>query len=283
MNAPDRKAAQDRKVKDPIGDERVVAVLDRAAWGVNPLLDLASSDPLGIKARTFVLHAQDGSAAGSAGAPRTVLERALDGVAWLLDAAEVPGTAAWVRASDEHRARWWLTRLGLLNTVAVAFPGVLGPLAKRLPLQDLLGFANQTLVLVAVARELGVSDRSAQVDMLAAVLCKRSTDARMLLESRADAGLPVRSAQAWRPLAMLGGMWRTAMTLRAIPDELQKRPQPARPYQALGHVPLLGAVADYLGERGALIDAAVQGRRWIDGHTVRTAVEYTGALGPTTV
>ncbi|MFC9786278.1 hypothetical protein [Rhodococcus sp. NPDC127528] len=278
MNAPDRKAAKDRNAGDPIGDERVVAVLDRAAWGVNPLLELASSDPLGIKARTFVLHAAE-----TDGPSRNVLDRALDGVAWLLDVAEVPGTAAWVRASDERRARWWLTRLGLLNTIVVAFPGVLGPLAKRLPLQDLLGFANQTMVLVAVARELGVTDRAAQVDMLAAVLCKRSTDARTLLAQEGDAELPGRSAETWRPLAMLSGMWRTAKTLRAIPDELHKRPQPSRPYQALGHVPFLGAIADFLGERGALFDAAVQGRRWIDGHTVRTAVEYGGALGTTTV
>ncbi|TQF73843.1 hypothetical protein FK531_03940 [Rhodococcus spelaei] len=273
MNAQDRKAAKDRNAGDLIGDGRVVAVLERAAWGVNPLLDLASSDPLGIKARTFLPNAED----------RSLVEKSLDGAAWLLDLAEVPGTAAWVRASDERRARWWLTRLGLLNTIVVAFPGVLGPLAKRLPLQDLLGFANQTLVLVAVARELGVTDRSAQVDMLAAVLCKRSTDARTLL-AQERAGEPSdESAAGWRPLAMLGGLWRTARTLRAIPDELHKRPQPSRPYQVLGHVPFLGAVADYLGERGALFDAAVQGRRWIDGHTVRTAVEHTGALGATTV
>ncbi|MGW0041288.1 hypothetical protein [Rhodococcus sp. NPDC003348] len=256
---------------DPIGDARVVAVLDRAAWGVNPVLDLASADPFGIKARTFVPPAPGGGP----------VDRVLDGVAWLLDFAEVPGTASWERAGDERRARWWLTRLGLLNTVVVAFPGVLGPVAKKLPLQDLLGFANQTLVLIAVARELGVTDRTAQVDLLASVLCNREIDARTLL-SREEQDRPEES-RGWRPLAALGGMWSTARVLRAIPDELHKRPQPSRPWRALGNLPLVGAIADYLGERGALFDAAVQGKRWVDGHTVRTAVAGSGARGTTTV
>lgn len=263
--------------KDPIGDARVVAVLDRAAWGVNPVLDLASADPFGIKARTFLPSAEDSGR----------IDRVLDSVAWLLDFAEVPGTAAWERASDERRARWWLTRFGLLNTIVVAFPGVLGPVAKRLPLQDLLGFANQTLVLIAVARELGVTDRAAQVDLLAAVLCRREVDARTLLAApdsdSAAAGDRPAPATGWRPLAALGGMWATARVLRAIPDELARRPQPSRPWRALGHLPLVGAVADYLGERGALFDAAVQGKRWVDGHTVRTAVAGSGARGTTTV
>lgn len=256
--------------KDPIGDGRVVAVLDRAAWGVNPVLDLASADPFGIKARTFLPPAADS----------TLVDRVLDAVAWLLDVAEVPGTAAWARAGDERRARWWVTRLGLLNTIVVAFPGVLGPVAKRLPLQDLLGFANQTLVLIAVARELGVTDRGAQVDLLASVLCRREIDARTLLavdhsEQSSPAG--------WRPLAALGGLWATARVLRAIPDELHKRPQPGQPWRTLGRLPLVGALADYLGERDALVAAAVQGKRWIDGHTVRTAVADAGQRGTTTV
>ncbi|MFD4291908.1 hypothetical protein ACFWPA_04380 [Rhodococcus sp. NPDC058505] len=257
--------------RDPIGDARVVAVLDRAAWGVNPVLDLASADPFGIKARTFVPPTQG---AGP-------LDRVLDGAAWLLDVAELPGTAAWEQASDERRARWWLTRLGLLNTIVVAFPGVLGPVAKRLPLQDLLGFANQTLVLIAVARELGVTDRTAQVELLASVLCRREIDARTLLT--ADQRERDEEPRGWRPLAALGGMWQTARVLRAIPGELQRRPQPSRPWRALGHLPLVGAIADYLGERGALFDAAVQGKRWVDGHTVRTAVAGSGARGATTV
>ncbi|MFD1811512.1 hypothetical protein [Rhodococcus gannanensis] len=256
---------------DPIGDERVVAVLDRAAWGVNPVLDLAAADPFGIKARTFLPPVEGG----------TATDRVLDAVAWLLDFAEVPGTAAWERAGDERRARWWLTRFGTLNTIAVALPGVFGPLARRLPMQEALGFANQTLVLVAVARELGVTDRTAQVEMLASVLCGRKIDARTLLSGGESDGDT--ASTGWHPFAGLGGLWATARALRAIPDELHRRPQPARAWQVLGHLPVVGAVASYLGERGALFDAAVQGKRWIDEHTVRTAVAGKGERGITTV
>lgn len=224
---------------DAIGDDRVIAVLDRAAWGVNPVLDLASADPFGIKARTFVPPVHGGSAR----------DRVLDTLAWVLDFAEVPGTAAWERAGDERRARWWLTRFGTLNTIVVAFPGVLGPVAKRLPLQDLLGFANQTLVLIAVARELGVTDRTAQVELLASVLCAREIDARTALTGDEH---ETRAPRGWRPLAALGGLWSTARVLRAIPGELDKRPQPTAVWRLLGHVPLVGAVADYLGERGTM-------------------------------
>ncbi|SEL18111.1 MULTISPECIES: hypothetical protein [Rhodococcus] len=257
--------------KDPIGDGRVVAVLDRAAWGINPVLDLMSTDPLRIKARTFTPTAEQ----------RSLLEKALDAAAWLLDVAEVPGTAAWERASDERRARWWVTRLGALNTIAVAFPGVFGPLARRLPIQDLLAFANQTLVLVAVARELGVTDRSAQVDLLASVLCRRQTDARTLL-AHPDA-TPPEAGSSWRPFALLGAMWTTSRMLRAIPGELGKRPKPGQPYRTIGKLPLVGAVADYFGERGALARAAAQGQRWIDGHTVRTAAGRSGVQGLSSV
>ncbi|AQA22200.1 hypothetical protein BTZ20_4401 [Rhodococcus sp. MTM3W5.2] len=257
--------------KDRIGDGRVVAVLDRAAWGINPVLDLMSTDPLRIKARTFTPTAEQ----------RSIAEKVLDAAAWLLDVAEVPGTAAWERASDERRARWWVTRLGALNTIAVAFPGVFGPLVRRLPIQDLLAFANQTLVLVAVARELGVTDRSAQVDLLASVLCRRQTDARTLL-AHPDA-TPPEAGSSWRPFALLGAMWTTSRMLRAIPDELGKRPRPGQPYRTLGKLPLVGAVADYFGERGALARAAAQGQRWIDGHTVRTAAGRSGVQGLSSV
>jgi hypothetical protein len=42
--------------------------------------------------------------------------------------------------------------VGALDTVLVAFPGVFGVVADRLPIQDVLGFTNQAIVLCAVAR-----------------------------------------------------------------------------------------------------------------------------------
>lgn len=156
---------------DVLGDRKVVEVLDRAVWGINPVLDLAYSDPLGIKRRTFEPTDPERNAAAMV----------LDAAAWVLDVVKFPGTAAWSVMTDEQRSKWWTTRLGALNTVAVAFPGIFGVLLNRLPIQDLLAFANQAVVLVAVAREHGVTERDQQVDLLASVLCRRETKSRELL------------------------------------------------------------------------------------------------------
>ncbi|PQP17511.1 hypothetical protein [Rhodococcus opacus] len=238
---------------DRLGDDTVVGILDRAARGINPVLDLALTDPFGIKSRTFTPTAEDRGAA----------EALLDGIAWVLDTVQFPGTASWEKASDDERARWWVTRIGALNTIAVAFPGMFGVLLNRLPIQDVLGFANQAVVLVAVAREYGVTNRSDQVDLLASVLCRRETDAVLADTTRSDS---TDGASVWRPFGLIGALWRTARTVRALSDELDKRPGPGSTYSLLGNIPVVGVVAGYLGERGALVRAAKQGEQWIASH-----------------
>ncbi|ABG97722.1 conserved hypothetical protein [Rhodococcus jostii RHA1] len=237
---------------DRLGDDTVVGILDRAARGINPVLDLALTDPFGIKRRTFTLTAEDRGAA----------EALLDGIAWVLDTVQFPGTASWEKASDDERARWWVTRIGALNTIAVAFPGMFGVLLNRLPIQDVLGFANQAVVLVAVAREYGMTNRSDQVDLLASVLCRRDTDASAVLAdtTRSDSA---DGESVWRPFGLIGALWRTGRTVRALSDELDKRPAPGSTYSLLGNIPVVGVVAGYLGERGALVRAAKQGEQWI--------------------
>lgn len=244
---------------DRLGDDRVVVILDRAARGINPVLDLAYTDPFGIKSRTFAPTAEERNAA----------EALLDGIAWLLDTIHFPGTASWEEATDDQRARWWVTRIGALNTIAVAFPGMFGVLLNRLPIQDLLGFANQTMVLVAVAREHGVTGRTEQVELLASVLCGRETDAGPVLAGGGAHREAGSRDSTWRPFALIGGLWRTARTVRALTDELDKRPQAGRTLSLLGNIPVVGVVAAYVGERGALLRAAKQGSEWI---AFRTAV-----------
>ena len=144
-----------------ITDAAVETTLGRAVRIINPLLDvLWGTDPLGLKRRRS--DTDDGP-----------LDKVADGFAWALNAADVPGTSAWDDMDADARIHWWVWRVGALNTVAVAFPGVLGAVGRRLPIQDLLGFVSQAIVLCAVARELGVSDYRPQVRMLAAVLCGR--------------------------------------------------------------------------------------------------------------
>ena len=149
--------------KAAITDADVATALSRAVQIIDPMLDvLWGTDPLGLKERTR--HAGDADGA---------LDKAQAAVAWVLNAVDVPGTRAWDEKDLDARINWWVWRVGALDTIAVAFPGVLGAVGDRLPIQDLFGFTSQAVVLCAVAREHGISDHGQQVRLLAAVLCHR--------------------------------------------------------------------------------------------------------------
>ena len=223
-----------------ISDDAVEEVLHRTVRVLNTVLDvLAGTDPLRLKQRA----PRDLSEGGP-------LDWLADRAAWALNAADLPGTTSWEDMDTDARIRWWVWRIGALNTVAVAYPGVLGAAGRLLPVQDLLGFVNQVLVLCAVARELGVTDARVQARMLAEVLCERPTSAD-------DADAANTSDGAFTSVRRLPGL------VEAIGDELGKRPQPRAPFRYLGMLPAVGAVASYFGECGALGRAAKQGRRWI--------------------
>ena len=233
-----------------ITDDDVAAVLLRVTQVVDPLLDLyAEADPLGLRERTHHLW---GPADGA-------LSKVEDAVAWTLNTAKVPGTLAWDDMPMDDRIDWWVHRVGALTTVIVAFPGVLGAVADRLPIQDLFGYANQAIVLCAVAREHGISDHRQRVRLLAAVLSGRN----LVPDSSVDAVPSDASALPRTPAGVAQGLWRLAGLMRAVSDELAKRPQPKGFYRVLGMLPGVGAVADYLGEYGALVRAAKAGKGWI--------------------
>ena len=207
--------------KVELSDNDVADALGRAAALSGLILDvLAEFDPLGVRQH--------------------------------LEFLEVPGTEAWEAKSRSERVSWWIWRVGLLDTVAVAWPGALGALASRLPIQDLLGFAGQTLILCAVAREYELTDRKDQVRMLASVLCGREIP---------DPPLPD-TDEPW-PDNLVQKLWHLAGILNSVGDELGKRPHPRQIFRYIGMLPVVGAVAAYLGEYGALHRAAKAGENWI--------------------
>lgn len=247
-----------------IDDAEVACALSRAVRIINPVVDLLSrADPFGLKGRSHHLGDADGS-----------VDKALDALAWVLNTADVPGTQAWKDMTLDDRVNWWVRRVGAVDTVLVAFPGVFGVIADRLPIQDALGFANQAIVLCAVARECGVDDYGQQVRLLAAVMCGRELPVDKAAAAAAAAAdvepapQPDSSPMDGTPLAFLKPLWRVAGQLRAIGDELVKRPRPRRLFRYLGMLPAVGAVADYFGEYGALVRAAKAGRKWIERQPV---------------
>jgi hypothetical protein len=234
-----------------LDDAEVASALERSVGLINPVLDaLAGIDLLGLKKRTHRLGASDDA-----------VDKALDVLAWVLNTADVPGTKSWAEMDLDARVDWWVRRVGALDTLLVAFPGVFGVIADRLPIQDLLGFSNQSIVLCAVAREHGMEDRDLQVRLLASVMCDRDLAA---MEAEADTGEPDESRPA--DTNLVSRLWHFVGVARAANDELVKRHRPRAIFRYLGMLPAVGAVADYLGEYGALVRAAKEGQTWIVQH-----------------
>ncbi|OPX09570.1 hypothetical protein [Gordonia sp. i37] len=232
-------------------NEQLARALDAAIAVIDPLLDvLAERDPLGLKAHTF----DEGDHSGIAAVQHTVAKA--------LDVADWPGTKGWTELSMKDRADWWISRLGTVNTIAVAYPGALGAWAKVLPLATPLGFANQATVLVAIAREYGVTDRAWQIRLLASVLCDRDLPDDALPASVTPVG-PENPTSKRSALRLL---WDIAQILRKVDAQMSRRPQPPRPFSTLSWVPLLGAPSLYIGERLALCRAIRSGREWIVAH-----------------
>ena len=161
-----------------------------------------------------------------------------------------------------ERADWWMSRIGTLNTVAVAYPSVFGVWARRLPIGSMLGFANQAMVAVAVAREYGVTDRTAHVELLGSVLCGRELDAVVAKEGEARAA----DEPSKKKRSLMGAAWEVAQVLRGLSDEMERRPQAPRVLRMLGAIPVLGAPVMYVGERVALAKAVTLTKRWIVAH-----------------
>ncbi len=102
-------------------------------------------------------------------------------VSTLAGLTPIPVVNGYPRRDADGRSRWWVIPVGAVSTVAVAWPGALGIVARLLPVQTYLGFANQTLVVVGVAGEHGVDEVPEQIDLVARVLSRRQIDARALL------------------------------------------------------------------------------------------------------
>lgn len=231
-----------------LSDADVADALERAVGIINPLLDvLYGTDPLGLKRRDTDLD--DGP-----------LDKVADGLSWALSVADVPGTRGWDNLDTAARIRWWVRRVGTLNTVVVASPGVFGALARGLPIQDLLGFVNQAIVLCAVARELGVTNLDTQVRMLAEVLCERDLSGVECGEHLQLEPLPR------TPLGVAKALWQLAGLFDAIGDEIAKRPHPRKPLRYLAMLPGIGGAAAFFGERRALERAAEDACRWLEDH-----------------
>lgn len=237
-----------------LSDEQVALVLDRAIAGIDPVIDvLAERDPFNIKEHTFHPKSPDEDTADQR---KHLVASPANRAAW-------PGTEQWEHRTVDQRAEWWETRIGSVNSIAVAAPGMFGFWTRFLPVATLLGFANQAMVLVAMAREYGVDDRNSQIELLAAVLCDREITATAATRSLTR---PLPSDRRERNLALIRAVWSIAQILSGLTDQLAQRPQPPRVLRWIGAIPVVGGPVNYLGERIALHHATAAARRWITEH-----------------
>lgn len=252
---------------ETITDRHVVQVLRPFVRSTRPLLAaLRDADPFGLRERV-----RD---PGAADVERTLKDKVLDRLA----AAQLPGTHAWAEMDAHQRSRWWVRRVGRFLALIAAVPGVGGVLADRLPVGDALGAAGQGLVLCAIAGEYGLYRETEQVRLLAAVLFDRDVDP-VLVEGSPVEKVDAASAELTAELnesqrrhgrvtlrAVAGTVWRLGRVLWSLGDELEKRPRGRLLHRALGKLPALGVLGDYLGERSALRRATYAGLQWISAH-----------------
>jgi hypothetical protein len=160
----------------------------------------------------------------------------------------------------EERDRWWAEWAPRVLAVVAAAPRVAGKLADLLPLQNTVGTAVQSLVVLGVAGEHGVTAPAERVSLLARVLLGRDLPPERvepLLEHapgtyREDAlGPPGKR----RPLRTL---WRASRLLSRIDDALDARPKGKLRHRFLANLPVVGVAGGYAAEREGLRRAAVR-------------------------
>ncbi|QFZ16747.1 hypothetical protein [Saccharothrix syringae] len=238
---------------EAITDRDVVRALRPFVRATGPLLDtLREANLLGLRDRE-VEH----------GADRRLVDRLWDRLAQV----EVPGTAGWARMGVRQRDDWWLGRLGRLLSLLAAIPGVGGALADRLPIQAALGAAGQGLLLSAMAGERGFTSTEDRVRLLAHVLFRREVDG-LAVDPVEDEDRRTRElteelrAERSTFRAVGATVWKLARVLWRLEDELDKRPRGRLHHQALGMLPVVGVLGDYLGERWALRRVRADAYAW---------------------
>jgi hypothetical protein len=161
-----------------------------------------------------------------------------------------------------ERDDWWADRVSRVAAAAGGLPRLAGRLADVLPLQNTVGTAVQSLVVLGVAGEHGLTDPAERVSVLARVLLDRDLPAervRPLLERVRGADTEsVLGARADRS-GLTGAartVWRAARLLGRIDEALDARPKGRLGARALAQLPVVGVLGGYVAERGALRKAA---------------------------
>lgn len=170
-----------------------------------------------------------------------------------------------------ERARWWAERVGRVAAGVSAAPRFAGKLADLLPLQNTVGSAMQSIVVLGVAGEHGLTDPAARVALLARVLLGRdlTTERVEPLLQRAKGTYTEEAFGAREQRRGFRGnartVWRVARLLSRIDDSLDERPKGKLRHRALGNLPVVGVLGGYAAEREGLRRAAADAEADLTG------------------
>jgi hypothetical protein len=173
------------------------------------------------------------------------------------------------------RDAWWADSVPLVAAGVAAAPRFAGKLADLLPLQNTVGTAVQSVVVLGVASEHGIEDPAARISLLTRVLLRRDlTPERVepLLQRARGTYREEALGARERRAGLLGNvrtLWRVARLLSRIDDALDARPKGKLHHRALANLPVVGVLGGYSAEREGLRRAAAEAAGTLESRAVR--------------
>ncbi len=174
-----------------------------------------------------------------------------------------------------ERTAWWADRVSRVAAGVSAAPRLAGKLADLLPLQNTVGTAVQSVVVLGVASEHGIDDPAARISLLTRVLLRRDLapeQVEPLLErakgTYAEEALGAREERNGTR-GNVRTLWRVARLLGRIDDALDARPKGKLHHRALSNLPIVGVLGGYAAEREGLRRAAAEAAAVLEGRPVR--------------
>jgi hypothetical protein len=169
----------------------------------------------------------------------------------------------------DERDHWWADQIPLVAACVAAAPRFLGKLADLLPLQNTVGTAVQSLVVLGVAREHGVTDPAARVSLLSRVLLDRDLPVERIEPLLVHAKGTYREDAFGVGRGPVRTLWRASRLLSRIDDALDARPKGKLHHRALANLPVVGVFGGYSAEKEGLRRAASRAAAVLQGRVSR--------------
>jgi hypothetical protein len=171
-----------------------------------------------------------------------------------------------------ERNEWWAERVSSLAAGISAAPRLAGRLADLLPLQNTVGTAVQSLVVLGVAAEHDVREPARRISLLTRVLLDRDLSPEQVepLLQRAKGTYLDEALGSKHQRGVVRTLWRVTRLLSRIDESLDARPKGKWRHRVLSNLPVVGVAGGYAAEREGLRRAAAKAAAILGGRPVRT-------------